>query len=167
MAVEEVTGLRAALKWPNDLCLGDRKAAGILAEMSADPDRIRHVVIGVGLNVNAEPSSFPEELRGKATSLRIATGRSFRRVAVLSRFLDSFAERYGTFLTRGFGPLLPEWNRRDIFKGKKAILRHGDREARGEVMGVDESGLLLFRREGGSRAEKFASGEVMGIASRH
>lgn len=160
-AVEEATGLRAALKWPNDLYLGDRKAAGILAEMSADPDRLRHVVIGVGLNVNAESHSFPKDLREKATSLRIAAGRVFRRVVILSRFLDSFAEHYGKFLAGGFAPLLPGWNRRDMLKGKKAILRHGDREMRGSVTGVDESGLLLFRREGGSRSEKFASGEIL------
>ena len=161
MSVEEVTGLRAMLKWPNDLYLGDRKAAGILAEMSADFDTLRHVVIGVGLNVNAEQSSFPEGLSAKATSLRIAGGRSFSRVAVLARFLDSFAVNYGKFLAGGFGVLLPEWSRRDALKGKKAVLRHGDKEMAGRCMGIDGSGMLLFRRDGGSRSERFASGEIL------
>jgi BirA family biotin operon repressor/biotin-[acetyl-CoA-carboxylase] ligase len=60
------------------------------------------VVIGVGLNVNAESSGFPAELREKATSLKISAGRPFRRVDVLARFLDSFAECYGAFMSGGF-----------------------------------------------------------------
>jgi BirA family biotin operon repressor/biotin-[acetyl-CoA-carboxylase] ligase len=160
-AVEDVSGLRSKLKWPNDLYLDGRKAAGILAEMSADPDRVRHAVIGVGLNVNAESSAFPGELREKATSLKILAGRAFRRVEVLARFLDSFAECYGAFLSGGFKSLLPDWNRWDVLSGKRVLLRHGGEEARGRVLGVDESGLLLFRREGASRLEKVASGEIL------
>ena len=73
-AVEDVAGISAALKWPNDLYIGGRKAAGILAEMSSDLDRLRHVVLGVGLNVNAAPEDFPADLQPKATSLRQETG---------------------------------------------------------------------------------------------
>jgi BirA family biotin operon repressor/biotin-[acetyl-CoA-carboxylase] ligase len=160
-AVEGVSGLRAGLKWPNDVYLDGRKAAGILAEMSADPDRLRHVVIGVGLNVNAERRDFPEELRDKATSLKIVAGRSFRRVEVLARFLDSFAECYGAFLSGGFKALLPSFRQQDVLAGKKVLLRLGKEEARGRILEVDESGLLLFRREGGSRPEKVASGEIL------
>src|SRR5512143_704887 len=86
-AVEEV-GVPAFLKWPNDLYCGGRKAAGILAEMASDPDGVRHVVIGVGLNVNMEETDIPSDLRDKATSLRIHAGRVFRRVDVLARLLD-------------------------------------------------------------------------------
>jgi BirA family biotin operon repressor/biotin-[acetyl-CoA-carboxylase] ligase len=160
-AVEECSGLRASLKWPNDLYLGGRKAAGILAEMSADPDRLRHVVIGVGLNVNAESHDFPETIRGKATSLKVLTGRTFRRVEVLARFLDSFADCYGAFLSGGFGALMPEWVRRDALAGKHVLLRYREEEARGKALGVDESGMFLFRREGSARTEKVVSGEIL------
>ncbi|MEK6778537.1 MAG: biotin--[acetyl-CoA-carboxylase] ligase, partial [Candidatus Deferrimicrobiota bacterium] len=160
-SVEECSGLTASLKWPNDLYLGGRKAAGILAEMSADPDRLRHVVIGVGLNVNAEPHDFPEAIRGKTTSLRILSGGTFRRVEVLARFLDSFADCYDIFLSGGFKALLPEWGRRDALAGKKVLLRYREEEARGKALGVDESGMLLFRREGSARTEKVVSGEIL------
>jgi BirA family biotin operon repressor/biotin-[acetyl-CoA-carboxylase] ligase len=160
-AVEDVSGLRAELKWPNDLYLGGRKAAGILAEMSTDPDRLRHVVIGVGLNVNAAASDFPGELREKATSLKIQAGRAFRRVDVLARFLDSFAEWYGAYLSGGFASVLPSFRRRDVLAGKRALLRHGGEEVRGRVLGVEESGMLLFRREGDSRTSTVAGGEIL------
>jgi BirA family biotin operon repressor/biotin-[acetyl-CoA-carboxylase] ligase len=97
----EAVGVPAALKWPNDLYCGGRKAAGILAEMASDTDGVRHVVIGVGLNVNAEESDFPADLRGAATSLRICAGRAFRRADVLSRLLDAFGVRYAEFLGGG------------------------------------------------------------------
>ena len=160
-AVEDVSGLRPMLKWPNDLYIDDRKAAGILAEMSTDQDRLRHVVIGLGLNVNAETSHFPGGLGETATSLKIASGKAFRRVEVLARFLDSFAECYGTFLSRGFKALLPSFRRRDLLAGNRVLLRCSEEEIRGIVTGVDESGLLLFRREGGSRAERVPSGEIL------
>lgn len=160
-AVEDVTGLRAGLKWPNDLYLGGRKAAGILAEMSTDPDRLRHVVIGVGLNVNAAVSDFPGELRETATSLKIQAGRAFRRVEVLARFLDSFAERYEAYLSGGFASVLPAFRRRDVLAGKRVLLRHSGEDVRGRVAGVDESGMLLFRREGGPRTEKVPGGEIL------
>lgn len=162
-AIELSVGLQAGLKWPNDLLIDGRKAAGILAEMSSDPDRVRHVVIGVGLNVNADRSAFPEGLRDKATSLFLATGRTFRRVEVLASLLDAFARCYGTFLSKGFKGVLPEWKRRDVLAGKRVVLRCRDAKWRGTALGVDEEGHLVFRRAGAARAERIASGEIVKV----
>lgn len=160
-AVEASTGLSARLKWPNDLYLGGRKAAGILAEMSADADRLRHVVIGAGLNVNAESGDFPPGLRRKATSLRIQAGRGFRRVEILARFLDSFADAYGVFLAKGIRGVLPEWRRRSLLDGKRVVIRLRGEDVAGSVVGVDDAGLLVFRREGGRATERLPSGEIV------
>lgn len=160
-AVEASTGLSARLKWPNDLYLGGRKAAGILAEMSADADRLRHVVIGVGLNVNADERDFPPAVRGKATSLKIQAGRAFPRVEVLGRFLECFSDAYRLFLGAGLRGVLPEWRRRSLLDGKRVVLRvHGD-DVAGTAVGVDDAGLLIFRREGASVAERLPSGEIV------
>lgn len=159
--VEETAGLSAALKWPNDLYLNGRKAAGILAEMSADLDRLRHVVIGIGLNVNAAPEDFPADLRPNVTSLRQETGRSVLRVELLALFLSRFEEAYGTFLSGGFARLLPAWDRRCVLSGKRVLLRHGDRETRGTAIRVDEEGALIFRPEGEGAAERIHGGEIL------
>ncbi len=160
-AVEASTGLSARLKWPNDLYLGGRKAAGILAEMSADADRLRHVVIGTGLNVNADSPDFPPGLRGKATSLRIQAGRGFPRVEVLARFLDSFSDAYRLFLAEGIRGVLPEWRRRSLLDGKRVVIRMRGEDVAGTAVGVDDAGLLVFRREGGRGTEKLPSGEIV------
>ncbi len=160
-AVEASTGLSARLKWPNDLYLGGRKAAGILAEMSADADRLRHVVIGAGLNVNAESPDFPPGLRGKATSLKIHAGRGFARVEILARFLDSFSNAYRLFLAEGIRGLLPEWRRRSLLDGKRVVIRLRGEDVAGTAVGVDDAGLLVFRRDGGRGTEKLPSGEIL------
>jgi BirA family biotin operon repressor/biotin-[acetyl-CoA-carboxylase] ligase len=152
-AVEEVAKIPARLKWPNDLYLEGKKAAGILAEMSTDADRLRHVVIGIGLNVNAEESHFPGALSRSATSLRLSTGRTFRRVDVLVRFLDRFAESYRDFLSGGMTILLPEWNR--------VRVRCPDGEMWGTATGMDEEGNLLFRPDGRKGEKRLHSGEII------
>ena len=61
--------LPAAIKWPNDMLIDFKKCAGILTEMSAEPERVRHVILGVGVDVNMERESFPEEIREISTSI--------------------------------------------------------------------------------------------------
>ena len=161
----EGLGVPGALKWPNDLYLGDRKAAGILAEMSADPDRVRHVVIGVGINVNMDAGDFPPEISGRATSLRIHTGRTFPRAEVLARFLDAFDDRYGEFLAGGFAALRERWDRRDFLRGRRVRLRRGRGEGWGVAGGVDPDGALRFRPDGAAADEAVHSGEILRIRS--
>ena len=141
--------------------LAGKKAAGILAEMSNDLDRLRHFVIGVGLNVNAEASHFPGVLSRTATSLRLATGKSFQRTEVLARFLDCFAESYRDFLSGELAPLLPEWSRRSLLSGKRVVVRCREGDMRGVAAGVDEAGMLLFRQDGVDREERIHSGEIV------
>jgi BirA family biotin operon repressor/biotin-[acetyl-CoA-carboxylase] ligase len=160
-AVEEVAKVPALLKWPNDLYLAGKKAAGILAEMSTDADRLRHVVIGVGLNVNAQESDFPQDLRRSATSLRLASGRTIPRAEILACFLDRFAQGYREFLLNGLTPLLPEWNRRSLIAGKRIKVRCREGDVWGTAAGVDVSGMLLFRRDGEIGEERLHSGEII------
>ena len=133
----EAMGVTASLKWPNDLYCGGRKAAGILAEMASDPGGVRHVVIGVGLNVNMEEADFPPELRDAATSLRIRAGRAFRRVDVLARLLDAFGTRYAGFIGGGFSTLRDGWDRRDFLRGRRVLLRRQGGEGWGTADGLD------------------------------
>ena len=73
--VQKATGLSAMIKWPNDAVVNGKKICGILTEMSTEEDAIRYVVPGIGINVNA--TEFPEEIRDKATSLKLELGTSF------------------------------------------------------------------------------------------
>src|SRR5439155_23352590 len=68
-AIEAETGVRPAIKWPNDVLLGGRKIVGILVEMDSEVERVHHVIAGIGVNLNAPRASFPHDLRAKASSL--------------------------------------------------------------------------------------------------
>jgi BirA family biotin operon repressor/biotin-[acetyl-CoA-carboxylase] ligase len=157
----EAVGVPAFLKWPNDLYCGGRKAAGILAEMASDPGGVRHVVIGIGLNVNMEETDFPPDLRGTATSLRIQVGREFRRVDVLARLLDAFGTRYEEFLAGGFASLRDGWDRRDFLRGRRVLLRRQGVEGWGTTDGLDAVGALRFLPDGGLTIEMVHSGEIL------
>jgi BirA family biotin operon repressor/biotin-[acetyl-CoA-carboxylase] ligase len=92
-AVAEIAPrLRVDLKWPNDLLVGGKKFCGILTEMNAEATRVRHLVVGVGINVNQV--KFPAELRETATSLRIATGSEWSRVELCGALLKSLDREY-------------------------------------------------------------------------
>jgi len=157
----EAVGVPASLKWPNDLYCGERKAAGILAEMASDREGVRHVVIGVGLNVNMEEDDFPPELQGTATSLRICAGRAFRRVDVLARLLDAFGARYAEFIGGGLASLRDEWDRRDFLRGRRVLLRRQGGEGWGTAVGLDTVGALRFLPDDGPAIESVHSGEIL------
>jgi len=157
----EAVGIPTSLKWPNDLYCEGRKAAGILAEMASDTDGVRHVVIGVGLNVNMVEADFPTELRGAATSLQIQAGRTFRRVDVLARLLDAFDTRYAQFIGGGFASLHDGWDRRDFLRGRRVLLRRQGEEGWGTADGLDAVGALRFLPDGGPAIESVHSGEIL------
>src|ERR1700722_18805843 len=81
-AIVSQTKLQPEIKWPNDILIGGKKVAGILTEMSAEPDRVRHVIPGIGIDVNQDASEFPTDLRKIATSLKIEAGEAIDRPAL-------------------------------------------------------------------------------------
>ncbi len=90
-AVGQVAGVDTALKWPNDLVVGDRKLAGLLAEADVHAGSVRHVIVGIGCNVAAV--DFPPELATTATSCAHEAGRPVDRGALLDAFLSLLAVR--------------------------------------------------------------------------
>ena len=88
-AIERHVPARVAIKWPNDLFIGDRKVGGILMEVSGEQDEVDWVVLGIGLNVNTEFSELPVALRRTATSLKIVGGDLVDRSEVLANLLLS------------------------------------------------------------------------------
>lgn len=86
-AVRQATGLQADIRWPNDLLFGRKKFCGILTELNAEVTRVRHAVVGIGINVHQE--AFPGDLGSIASSLRMETGRSWARQDLLIALLQS------------------------------------------------------------------------------
>jgi BirA family biotin operon repressor/biotin-[acetyl-CoA-carboxylase] ligase len=153
--VEGLTGLRPGLKWPNDLLAGGRKVAGILAELSAELDRINHLVLGIGINVNAQRSQIPPG----ASSLRAECGFMVSRVELVRSMLSELERIYETFLRQGFDPVRQAWTRCSVTLGARVRVRWTHEEIEGTALDIDGRGALIVEADDGTRA-RVTAGDV-------
>ena len=156
-AVAKVTGLRPALKWPNDLLLGGKKLAGILTEVGCEGEVLSWVVVGLGLNVNLDFAAQAPELADTAISLATALGQSVSRLPLLQSYLTGVEQRY-TALQAGHSPH-QEWAARLATLGQQVIIHAPNGIYQGLAEGVDELGALLLRRPDG-QVMRVLSGDV-------
>jgi BirA family biotin operon repressor/biotin-[acetyl-CoA-carboxylase] ligase len=147
---------QAAIKWPNDVVIDGRKVAGILAEMDADDNRVRCLILGIGVNLNAAPEDFPEELRDKATALRTVIGFPVDRTAFAERLLSCVEERYTLFLAQGFAALRPLWEARSCLTGRAVQIDGAGQRCAGVVTGIGDDGALLLRDAAGHETRVLA-----------
>jgi BirA family biotin operon repressor/biotin-[acetyl-CoA-carboxylase] ligase len=147
-AIQVQTGVGVDLKWPNDLLIGGKKAGGILTEMHAEPEQIRFVIVGIGLNVNQE--KFAGDLGAIATSLRVETGRPQSRLELLVRLLREFESDYNRFVTDGPASIIERFSAVSSYaQGKRVRVTNGKDSFTGVTAGLGPEGLLLVKRDGG------------------
>jgi len=157
----EEEGAVAAIKWPNDVLLGGRKACGILTELEAEADRVDFVVVGIGVNLNSGEEDFPTELRARATSLRLDRGREVERARFAGRLLGRFERCYERFREHGFAGLAAEWERRSALVGRELTVDGAGEVVTGEYAGIDLDGALLLRdRDARGAMRRVLAGDV-------
>lgn len=156
--IEEACDLSTAIKWPNDILVNGKKVCGILTEMKAEMDYIHGVIIGVGINVNVE--SFPEELQSMATSLILEKGRKVSRAEVIERVAENFEEYYEKFMEAEDLSLLRDlYEERLISKGKTVKVLDPQGEYTGISKGITDTGELVVETQDGKEQQVYA-GEV-------
>ncbi len=137
--VKAATGLAPSLKWPNDLYVGPRKLAGILAEGAGDS-----IVLGYGINVGS--ASFPPDLADRVTSLESELGRAVDRPRVFVETLCALARRYDDLLEARFDAILDAWRvLAPGAQGRRVSWMTNAGEAQGVTAGIDDHGALLVR----------------------
>ncbi len=154
-------GADAALKWPNDVLLGERKLAGVLLEMGAEPDRVEWVVAGIGVNVR-RPAENPALAPGGLEPVYLSDALTAPLLApVAAALLDGVAEAYAEWTAHGFSAMREEYERRHRLVGRHVAVRDlaGTVHAEGVVAGVDDEGRLLVRDAGGD-VTPVTAGEV-------
>ncbi|MGC2638118.1 MAG: biotin--[acetyl-CoA-carboxylase] ligase [Acidobacteriaceae bacterium] len=153
-AIRDVTSLQADLRWPNDLLFGRRKFCGILTELNAEVTRVRHAVIGIGINVH-QPQ-FPPDLRDIATSLHIETGRAWPRQQLLLALLQSLDCEVAALAESRDLPAFTSQLRERLaagstwIRGKRVRVEEGEAFT-GTTEGLDARGFLLVRTAEGQR----------------
>jgi BirA family biotin operon repressor/biotin-[acetyl-CoA-carboxylase] ligase len=158
-AIHFETGLNPEIKWPNDILIRGRKVAGILTEMSAELDRIQHIILGIGVNVNTSASEFQPELRKLATSLKIESGRTILRADLATAILHELDCDYAQVCAGGFMALVDEWEAHCTTIGRNVTVQIGGRRLRGRAESLGDDGALLLRTEYG-RLESIIGGDV-------
>ncbi len=149
-AIEDVCPeLRAGIKWPNDVLIGARKCVGILCEVAMEGDALAYVIAGVGINVNQ--TSFPEELSGKATSLRIECGRETDRWALLCAYLQRMEDAVDALEEQGLSGILDEYTRRSVTLGRTVRIVSPTESYVARACELDETGALWVKDEQGAR----------------
>ena len=147
-ALAELTRLPTDVRWPNDVLMRGKKCAGILVEMTAQPERVEHAQVVIGVTVNQEVT--PAELAAEATSLRLEAGRSFSRLEVLVGILNRLEHYYNRLHQKGAAVIVDRFREISSFAcGKRVRVTDGDRVLTGETVGLSPEGMLLVRRDDG------------------
>jgi len=150
----------ARLKWPNDILVGGRKLAGVLAELSSSGPGQGFVVLGIGVNVSVDPAGLVAALEDRATSIAAVTGAFPDRLVVAAAVLAHLRERHPALESESAGALLDAWRARSVpWWGRAVEVVSGGQALRGTALDVDGDGALMLRLADG-RTERVLAGEA-------
>ncbi|MCF6137553.1 biotin--[acetyl-CoA-carboxylase] ligase [Pseudalkalibacillus berkeleyi] len=148
--IEEVTGLSAQIKWPNDILIDGKKVVGILTELQAEADRVNSVIIGIGINVNTPKEAFPKDIETIATSLKVEKGEEIERAYLVRAIMEKMEKLYHIYLEHGFAPIKLMWESSAASLGKRVRVRTITGELYGKAQGITEEGVLLVEDDEGT-----------------
>jgi BirA family biotin operon repressor/biotin-[acetyl-CoA-carboxylase] ligase len=161
--IRKLYQLKAEVKWPNDVMIADRKLCGILMEMSAEAESIRHLVIGIGINVNMAQSELPPDVGSTATSLSLLLNRPVSRLPLLQALLVNLERCFDQFsrVVEHAG-LMAAVRRLSCTIGRDVVVRGADLPSAGfsgRAVAIEDDGSLKIEAAGGE-VRWFHSGEV-------
>jgi len=155
LSIENLYQIKTEMKWPNDVLLNGKKAAGILLESSSKGENIERVVIGIGLNVNQ--TFFQGNFNLEPTSIKLELNQTIDRERLLADILNNFEELLGKLVTDSEW-ILKDWKSRCRMIGEKIQVVNENVSKSGVFNDIDENGFLVLRR--GNHTEKIYSGDV-------
>lgn len=148
-AVEAVSDVKPLIKWPNDVIVDGKKAAGILTESMVNMDGVEFVVCGIGINTDA--SLFDEGIRGTAFAL------SANNTRLAAAVIDSFMDAYDIFAAQGLAPFMGAFRERSAISGTVTVTGSNGSDT-GELIGYDDDGAIWLNC--GGQKKRFVAGEV-------
>jgi BirA family biotin operon repressor/biotin-[acetyl-CoA-carboxylase] ligase len=161
-SLRKACGLRADIKWPNDLCVNDRKLCGILAE-TVETSLGPAAVVGIGVNLRSEIVPL---VQAEATSVESETGRRTAGDTVLDALLNSIAEKYDLLQSAaGCEHIIREWCEHSSFAmGRRVRVTLSDEAFEGTTRGLESDGALRVETAGG-KMRVVRAGDVTAVRS--
>ena len=145
------------LKWPNDLILDAKKVGGILCESKVKGNKLKQVVIGIGLNVNETMDDFDDSLQSTATSLHMSTDKFYQRERVLAEILNALEPLFEG-LPNNRDMIRTEWESASGHMNESVQFHHGDEIVEGIFKSLGEAGSAVLDING--QENRFYSGEI-------
>jgi BirA family biotin operon repressor/biotin-[acetyl-CoA-carboxylase] ligase len=141
--LKELFHIKARVKWPNDILVGNRKISGMLSEVEADAGKLTFVNLGIGINVNNEPGEYEQ----KAVSVKQCIGRTAGRKKLLSCFLDEFEKQ---FSGKPLDNIISQWKKAAVTLGRHVRVVTLQETLEGVAVDVDENGTLILKQKDGT-----------------
>lgn len=142
--IRQMFQVDAMVKWPNDILVDKRKISGMLSELEAEADRVFFVNIGMGINVNNDPTAAEPG----ASSLQSIAGREVSKKELLANFLEEFGQRVRS---ADFDNVVAEWKKYTVTLGRQVRIVTQREESEGKAVDVDDNGALILELANGER----------------
>ncbi len=156
--IRKLYQIGALIKWPNDIYIGDRKVAGILLEISAEAEDVKHCILGIGIDANVPPQSLPGNPETPITSLQAEHGEPIDRAAFLAYLLREFERRLRLIEAGEYESIVREWKSLSLTLDKRVKIKTPRKSFEGMAIDIDEYGALIVRRDNG-KVERVFSGD--------
>jgi len=138
------------IKWPNDVQIDDLKACGILMELAAEATQVEHLVLGIGVNLNVDPATFPDEFRARATSVSHHAGHPVDRIEFARRLYGKLESVFDECAEKGFRAVRPRFDARFAMQGRPVrVIQQDGSERAGIALSIDPNGALRLQTEAG------------------
>ena len=141
--LQEWCKIDAKVKWPNDILVQERKISGMLTELEAEADQVNFINIGIGINVNNDPTRS----EARASSIRKILGKSISRKELLSRFLDELETRMQQADLDG---IVSEWKKYTVTLNRRVRIVTNLETSEGLAIDVDDNGALVLKLDDGT-----------------
>ncbi|MBR1750534.1 MAG: biotin--[Ruminococcus sp.] len=159
-AIETVSGgtVRPKIKWVNDIYIGGKKVCGILTEASVsfESGQLDHAVLGIGINITTPDGDFPDDIKGKASSIFGSTHQKNIRNRLTAEVLKELYKQFGRHTGADY---LDEYRQRSMLTGRDITVIKPDGERAAKALGIDDKARLIVLYDDGS-TESLSSGEV-------
>ena len=142
------------IKWPNDILIDEKKISGILAETVFKQNQLQGLIIGIGVNLNADENDF-KKIDKKVTALNIETHKEINKIDFLNYFIDTFFENYEQFLNNGFKSIKDEYMKRINFLNKEITIHNFNEDYTGIVEDISDEGSVIINNK------EFYTGDIL------
>jgi BirA family biotin operon repressor/biotin-[acetyl-CoA-carboxylase] ligase len=161
-ALEQTFGIKASIKWPNDVMIGGKKVSGILTELKAEMECIHYVIVGIGINVNN--TKFPKAFRDKVTSLSLELKEEVSRIKIVQALLQALERWYLITLEDGIDRTFNQWRELSCTLGNRVEVNVGDEILGGMATRLGPDGSLYLKLDSGVEKQILA-GDVTMVAN--